>query len=120
MTLKLSIKSKYYCQHHYYLILTFKCNTAVPGVCASFITLSVLQVVEDESNIIMVPFIYPTISRVQSWLKSIADTAPQSTASWYHWNVCKESNKIVKPLLVPMAIRSENLIALGWPASKRS
>jgi len=96
------------------------CNTIVLGVCASVITLSVLQVEEDESNTIIVPFIYPTISREQSWLKSIADTAPQFTASWYHWNVCKESNRIIKPLPVPMAIRSENLIALGCPASKRS
>lgn len=96
------------------------CNTVVPGVCASFMTLRVLQVEEEESNTIIVPFIYPTMSREQSWLKSIAVTAPQFTASWYHWNVCNESNKIIKPLLVPIAIRSENLIALGCPASKRS
>jgi len=31
-----------------------------------------------------------------------------------------ESNKIIKPLLVPIAIISENLIALGCPASKWS
>lgn len=42
------------------------CNTIVPAVCASDMTLSVLQVEEDESNIIIVPFIYPTISREQS------------------------------------------------------
>jgi len=57
------------------------CNIAVSGVWASFIIRNVLQVVEDESNIIIVPLIYPTRSRVQSWLKSIADTALQSTAS---------------------------------------
>jgi len=87
-----------------YQTLTFKCNTAVFGVWVSFITLKVLQVVEDESNIIIVPLIYPTISREQSWLKSIADTAPQSKASWYQRNVCELSNKIIKPLLVPMAM----------------
>lgn len=57
------------------------CKTVVSGVCVSFITRSVLQLLEDESNIIIVPLIYPTRSREQSWLKSIADTAPQSTAS---------------------------------------
>lgn len=36
----------------------------------------VLQVVEDESNIIIVPLIYPTRRREQSGLKSIADIAP--------------------------------------------
>lgn len=100
--------------------LTFKCNTAVFGVCASFIIRRVLHVIEEESNIIIVPLIYPTRSREQSWLKSIADTAPQSMASWYHKNVCKESNRIIKPLLVPIAMRSENLIVLGFPALKRS
>lgn len=82
--------------------------------------LSVLHEDEDESNIIIVPLMYPTRSREQSWLKSIAETAPQSTASWYQRNVCKASNKIIKPLVVPMAMRSENLIALGCPALKRS
>lgn len=96
------------------------CKTVVSWVSISFITLSVLQLLEDESNIIIVPLIYPTRSREQSWLKSIADTAPQSIASWYHRNVCDESNTIIKPLLVPMAMRSENLIALGCPALKRS
>lgn len=57
------------------------CNTAVSGVWTSFIIRNVLQEVEDESNIIIVPLIYPTRSREQSWLKSIADTALQSTAS---------------------------------------
>jgi len=52
------------------------CNTAVPGVCESFMTLNVLQVVEEESNTIIVPLMYPTINLEQSWLKSIADTAP--------------------------------------------
>jgi len=42
------------------------CNTVVPGVCESFMTLSVLQVVEEESNTIIVPFMYPTINREQS------------------------------------------------------
>lgn len=79
-----------------------------------------MQVTEDESNIIIVPVIYPTSSREQSLLKSIADTAPQSMASWYQRNVCEVSNKIIKPLLVPMAMRSENLIALGCPALNRS
>jgi len=62
-------------------IFTFRCNTAVFGVWTSFIIRNILQVVEDESNIIIVPLINPTRSREQSWLKSIADTALQSTAS---------------------------------------
>lgn len=33
------------------------CNTAVSGVCTLSITLNVLQEVEDESNIIIVPLI---------------------------------------------------------------
>lgn len=57
------------------------CNTVVPGVCESFMTLNVLQEVEEESNTIIVPLMYPTINREQSWLKSIADTAPQFSAS---------------------------------------